>query len=86
MGAFAVLVALIYAWQQVKAVRQELRLGAIWEMFRELDADVTRSSRGYILLLRGAGYRSNHSSSTLEGSVTKKTINPISNTWQRGPL
>ncbi len=34
--AIAVFVALLYAWQQVKAMRQESLLGAVWNIFQEL--------------------------------------------------
>jgi hypothetical protein len=44
----AVVIALFYAWQQVRAARKELRLGAVWEIFRELDSAPTRAARGYI--------------------------------------
>jgi len=51
----AVIVALVYAWQQVKQARQqvkhsrqEVRLGALWEIFKELDTDELRASRRYV--------------------------------------
>lgn len=44
----AVIVALVYAWQQVKHARHDVRLGALWEIFKELDTDELRASRGYV--------------------------------------
>ena len=46
--AIAVVVALLYAWQQIRAIRQEQLLGAIWEIYQELDSSETRQARRYV--------------------------------------
>jgi hypothetical protein len=46
--AIAVVVALLYAWQQVRAMRREQLLGAIWEIYRELHSSETRHARRYV--------------------------------------
>jgi len=43
--AIAVLVALIYAWQQVSEARRESNLGAIWEIFNELSSEEMNDAR-----------------------------------------
>lgn len=47
-GSIAVVIALLYAWLQIRAIRQEMLLSAMWEIFRELDSDETRSARRFV--------------------------------------
>ncbi|MGA9351049.1 MAG: hypothetical protein WBW48_19905 [Anaerolineae bacterium] len=46
--AIAVVAALLYAWQQIRAMRQEQLLGAIWQIYQELDSSETRQARRYV--------------------------------------
>lgn len=43
--AIAVVVALLYAWQQVKEARRELNLGALWQIFNELSSEEMNDAR-----------------------------------------
>ncbi len=46
--AISVVVALLYAWQQIKAIRQEISLGAVWNIFSELSSEQAQRSRKYV--------------------------------------
>lgn len=43
-----VIFAVWYTWQQVKAMRHDVQLGAVWDIFKEMDNDEMRFSRGYV--------------------------------------
>jgi len=46
--AIAVSFALVYAWYQIRAMNREQRLGAIWEIYKELDSSEARRARRYV--------------------------------------
>lgn len=48
IGACAVVITVIYAWRQLRAMRHEQLLGAVWEIFRELDAPEKHEARIFV--------------------------------------
>jgi len=46
--AIAVVITVIYAWGQLRAMRHEQLLGAVWEIFRELDAPEKHEARNSV--------------------------------------
>lgn len=46
--AIAVVITVIYAWGQLRAMRYERLLGAVWEIFRELDAPEKHEARNFV--------------------------------------